>query len=204
MRDIYIPIASNSHKPPAIHEESASAIPDPRNVQKLESIIENLGNAKTSVVQNGPPGRTVVPGGTVDDGPGIDGVPISSGREFGLGTAPLDPPKPPDPPKSQPKQPDVVKPLHLASTVLQGKAIEKVVPVYPALAKQIRLAGEVSVEVIISPEGRVESVRVVSGQALFVKTAQDAARSWRFEPTILNGVPVRVTGVITFVFKLND
>jgi len=123
---------------------------------------------------------------------------------LGLNNATSDPPKPIDPPKPQPKQVDNPKPLLVSSTVLQGKAIDKVVPVYPELAKRTRLAGEVSVEVIISPEGRVESVRVVSGHPMFVQAAVDAARRWRFEPTILNQVPVRVTGVITFVFKLNE
>ena len=88
--------------------------------------------------------------------------------------------------------------------MLQGKAIQRVVPTYPELAKRIRLQGDVSVEVIISPEGRVESAREVQGHPMFVGAALDAARRWRFGPTFLNGVPVRVTGVITFVFKLGD
>jgi outer membrane biosynthesis protein TonB len=39
---------------------------------------------------------------------------------------------------------------------------------------------------------------------MLIQSALDSARAWRFGPTLLNGVPVRVTGVITFVFKLND
>jgi outer membrane biosynthesis protein TonB len=39
---------------------------------------------------------------------------------------------------------------------------------------------------------------------MLVACAVDAARGWRFAPTLLNGIPVRVTGVITFVFKLGD
>jgi len=92
----------------------------------------------------------------------------------------------------------------VSSVVLQGKAVERVVPVYPELPKRIRLQGEVSIEVIISPEGRVESARVVNGHPMLVNSAREAARGWRFEPTFLNGVAVRVTGVITFVFKLNE
>jgi protein TonB len=72
------------------------------------------------------------------------------------------------------------------------------------MARQIKLQGEVSVEVIVSPEGRVESARVMKGPPLFAKDARDAAMGWRFQPTLLNGVPVRVTGVITFVFRLGD
>jgi periplasmic protein TonB len=113
------------------------------------------------------------------------------------------PPRPPDPPAPQPRAADN-KPLPLSSRVLHGKAIERVVPSYPELPKRIRLQGEVSVEVIISPDGRVESARVVSGHPMLLQAALDAARRWRFDPTSLNGVPVRVTGVITFVFKLNE
>jgi TonB family protein len=99
---------------------------------------------------------------------------------------------------------DKAKPLPISSVVLQGKAIDRAVPIYPELAKRIRLQGDVSVEVIISPEGRVESARVVSGHPMLVQSAIDAARRWRFEATYLNGVAVRVTGVITFVFKINQ
>jgi len=122
-----------------------------------------------------------------------------------LATTPVvsEPPRP-ETPKPSTRQVETAKPLPVSSTVLQGKAIERVVPVYPEIPRKIRLQGDVSLEVIISPEGRVEAVRVVSGHPLLVNAARDAARGWRFEPTILNGVPVRVTGVITFVFKLGE
>jgi len=122
---------------------------------------------------------------------------------YGNASAPP-PTKPPDPPKAETRPADNRKPLPVSSVVLQGKAIERIVPIYPELPKRIRLQGEVSLEVIISPEGRVESARVVSGHPTLVNSALEAARRWRFEPTLLNGVPVRVTGVITFVFKLNE
>ena len=71
------------------------------------------------------------------------------------------------------------------------------------MAIAVRIEGPVSVEVIISPEGRVESARAVSGHPLLKPAAVEAARGWRFQPTLLNGVPVRVTGIVTFVFKLD-
>jgi protein TonB len=95
-------------------------------------------------------------------------------------------------------------PIRLTSTVLQGKAIERRVPVYPELVRRIHLQGDVAVEVIISPEGRVESARAISGPPMLIPTALEAARGWRFGPTILNGLPVRVTGVIIFAFKLTE
>jgi len=202
-----IPIVITTHPQQYSDGKNVTApTPDPRNVQDLDSIIDNLGNTKSRVFASGPPARTDVVGdpcGGSDIGPGAPGIPDAA-SVIGSGKEPLDPPKPPDPQKNEQKPAGPAKPLVVSSKVLQGKAIEKIVPVYPPLAKQIRLTGEVSVEVIISPDGRVESVRIVSGHPLFVNAARDAARGWRFEPTILNGVPVRVTGVITFVFKLNE
>ena len=179
--------------------------PDPNNVMNYDDI--------TSQQKIGPPQFKIPAGVTVGPDDGVsnghpDGIPNSlvtiPGPNGGNGKANDMSPIPPDPPKPQPRPTDKAKPLALSSTVLQGKAIDRVVPIYPELPKRIRLHGDVSTEVIISPEGRVESVRVVSGHPMLVQAAVDAARRWRFEPTILNGVAVRVTGVITFVFKLND
>ena len=179
--------------------------PDHRVFRPLDDIISNLGNRQDLPLERPlPPGAKLVLGddGAGDGTPGIPGLPGSGPGT--VGPAIREPARPPDPPQPPPRTVEKVKPLLISSTVLQGKAIERAVPVYPELAKRIRLHGEVSTEVIISPEGRVESVRVVSGHPMFVPSAIDAARRWRFEPTILNGVPVRVTGVITFVFKLNE
>ena len=145
------------------------------------------------------------------DGTGVgseNGVPHGLGVEGivgGSGKGSEAPPKPPDPPRPAPASvPADNKPLRVGSVVLQGKVIERRVPTYPEMGIRIRLQGVVAVEVIISPEGRVESVRAVSGHPMLTQAALDAARAWRFAPTMLNGVPVRVTGVITFVFKLNE
>jgi len=132
---------------------------------------------------------------------------IGSGSGVLNGSTNIDPAPRPDPPVIKPVPSTTVadnKPLRLTSTVLQGKAIERRTPAYPQLARQIHLQGEVSVEVMISPDGRVESARVVSGHPMLAQCAREAAMGWRFGPTLLNKTPVRVTGVITFIFKLNE
>jgi protein TonB len=203
---IFLQQGGPREKQPDTRKTTVAPTKDPRNVESLDRIITNLGNSRPPVVQNASPqgtpklGAFDVPG---DGGPYIPGIPASTARDASPGNVPPDPPKP-DPPKAQTRAADNGRPLPVSSVVLQGKAIERVVPVYPELPKRIRLQGEVSIEVIISPEGRVESVRVVSGHPLLVSAARDAAHGWRFEPTFLNGVPVRVTGVITFVFKLSE
>jgi TonB family protein len=94
--------------------------------------------------------------------------------------------------------------MRIPSKILQGHAIERYSPDYPKIARQAGVHGEVSVEVIVSPTGSVESARAISGHPLLASCAVEAARRWRFQPTLLNGVAVRVTGVITFVFKLDE
>ena len=62
------------------------------------------------------------------------------------------------------------------------KVRNKVVPDYPALAKQLNVRGKVKIEATVSPEGRVISTKVVGGSPLLVTAAADTAKKWRFEP----------------------
>jgi TonB family protein len=75
-------------------------------------------------------------------------------------------------------------------------------PIYPPLAKQARIQGEVVLEAIISREGDVTNLRVVSGHPLLVEAALTAARQWKYRPTLLNGQPVEVVSQVTVPFKL--
>ncbi|HJZ67954.1 MAG TPA: tetratricopeptide repeat protein, partial [Blastocatellia bacterium] len=62
----------------------------------------------------------------------------------------------------------------------------------------------VVVEVTIDEEGNVISARAISGHPLLKDAAIDAARGWTFNQTLLQGVPVKVIGTITFRFELGD
>jgi TonB family protein len=200
---------ANSPKPPKIADcyspgAAAATRPDPNNVRNLDDILSRP-NLAPPVLPRGPSDFTG------ENSPGdIDGQHFTVGNPVGVAggdtTGDL-PPRPADLPKSRPASQTTVAdngPMRVTSSVLQGKAIERRKPIYPKLAQQIRLQDEVSVEVMISPEGRVESARVVSGHPMFAQVSQEAALGWRFQPTLLNKVPVRVTGVIVFVFKLSE
>ena len=99
---------------------------------------------------------------------------------------------PPEPPKVVRQSPGVVL----------GGAITKVDPGYPAGAKQARQSGTVAVEVTISEQGNVTSARALSGPMLLRNAAVAAARSWKFRPSTLGGVPVTTSTTIVFNFKL--
>lgn len=101
-------------------------------------------------------------------------------------------------PVQPPAQPTVVRVTHLDPAML----IERIEPTYPPLAKQIRRSGRVELHALISTDGRIESLEVVSGDVLFYPSALDAVRRWRYRPTMLNGQAVKVDTYITVVYTL--
>ena len=75
-------------------------------------------------------------------------------------------------------------------------------PTYPPLARQARIQGTVRLEAVISKEGSIEELKVVSGHPLLIQSALDAVKQWRYQPTMLNGVPVEVITTIDVNFTL--
>jgi TonB family protein len=88
----------------------------------------------------------------------------------------------------------------ISGGVLNGKATSLPQPVYPAIARQARASGAVTVEVTVDENGNVVAARAVSGHPLLQSSAVTAARQASFTPTRLNGEPVRVTGVLIYNF----
>ncbi len=119
--------------------------------------------------------------------------------------AEVPPPPPPKPkveptPTPTPKMPDIVP---MTSGMIAGKALRKVQPPYPQIAKQIKAQGTVSIQITISEEGRVLQATAVGGHPTLQDAARQAALQWVFSPTVLNGKSVKVSGVISFNFILN-
>ncbi len=81
------------------------------------------------------------------------------------------------------------------------KATQKVNPSYPQTAKMARIAGVVKVFLEIDENGLVKAVPKVEGPQMLRQAATDAAKRWKFRPTVVGGQPVRSTGFINFNFK---
>jgi protein TonB len=102
-------------------------------------------------------------------------------------------------------EPPVVKPpttQRVTSVVLSSKALSLPQPPYPMMAKQMRIQGLVSVQILVDEQGKVLSAQVVSGNPALSTAAKDAAMRARFTPTILNGQPVKIQGVINYNFTM--
>lgn len=92
--------------------------------------------------------------------------------------------------------------IHRSEGVIRGNAIKRVNPEYPALAKTAHISGDVVLSIVVDESGKVENIYVVSGHPLLQQSAVKAARKWEFKPTLLNNIPVKVQGKLTFRFVL--
>ncbi len=90
------------------------------------------------------------------------------------------------------------EPIH--GGVLNGKALSLPVPEYPAIARSAHASGSVTVAITVDEEGNVVEAKAVSGHPLLQAGSVSAARAAKFSPTQLEGVPVRVSGVVVYNF----
>ena len=100
-------------------------------------------------------------------------------------------------------QPEVsAEPVEVGGKVQAAKLLHRVTPVYPSLARQARIGGVVRLRAIISEDGSVSRLEVLSGHPLLVGSAVEAVKRWLYRPTLLNGRPVAVITQIDVNFRL--
>lgn len=90
-----------------------------------------------------------------------------------------------------------------AVDVVQGGRLLRVTtPAYPVAARQANVSGVVTVEALIGVDGHVVQTNVLRGPNSLRQFAQDTVRSFRFEPTLLNGKPVERVAEVDLRFVL--
>jgi TonB family protein len=86
--------------------------------------------------------------------------------------------------------------------VVPAKLINRMQPVYPETARQLRLWGMVSVNVVIHKDGTVTVQNVGAGHPLLAPAVVAAVEQWKYEPTTISGEPVEVQTKIYVTFEL--
>ena len=86
--------------------------------------------------------------------------------------------------------------------VEHGKALRLAAPRYPPTARSSRLYGEVYVRIRIDSEGKVVSAKWICSNPFLGQSAAAAAMKAVFSPTIKNGIPIEIEGLITYKFEL--
>jgi len=92
--------------------------------------------------------------------------------------------------------------LRIGGVIKPPTKIVNVNPVYPEEAKDAKVQGVVIIEAVIDEAGAVKEAWVLKSVPLLDEPALEAVRHWRYEPTLLNGVPKAVRMTVTVNFTL--
>jgi TonB family protein len=151
-----------------------------------------------------PPAGIAIPGAIPGQAGGnADGIVGGLMRELTAAVAPL--PHPVAVPKPAPIPPAAppIQRFTVGGDVRLGDPLARPTPQYPPLARATRTTGDVRLECVVGINGRVQEVKVLSGNPLLTRAAEEAAWKWVYAPSKLNGVPIEIVTVLTFSFKLN-
>lgn len=95
--------------------------------------------------------------------------------------------------------------VRVSGGVIQGMAINRPSPVYPAMAKARHAQGSVVLRARIGKDGRVHDLEVISSPVSdLAMTAVQAVRQWTYRPYLLAGAPVDVDTTINVNFALGN
>jgi len=175
-------------QPAAAVDQPAAAVGQPTAASASPNMLATTMNAhpvssQRAVEQNDAP--------TLDSATSTASQP---GDLPGVGSASVAAPPPPDPSSEGPVQ--------VGGTVKEPKLISSVPVVYPSVAKDSRVQGDVVVDTQIDKNGNVVHMKVTSGPMLLRQAALDAVRKWKYEPSTLDGQPVSVEMLVTVKFRL--
>ena len=93
-------------------------------------------------------------------------------------------------------------PMKVSRAEAMSAATSKPSPPYPIIAKQLKVEGEVQVQIVIGEEGKVEGATAVTGNPILTKAALDTVKDWKFTPFKSDGKNVKAQTVLSFMFKM--
>jgi protein TonB len=95
-----------------------------------------------------------------------------------------------------------VAPVEVGGNVKAARLVKSVPPVYPAVARSQRIAGNVSIDAVVGTDGNVSTMKVLSGPAILHRAALDAVKQWHYEPAVLDGKPTASHLTVIVQFRL--
>jgi len=176
------PAGPTTNRPPTSNLNTDGAMITPPSIPPTVADIHD----------DGPPAAVDVHGLSVLGGTGTAGSRNSVWGGTGLNATV----RPPDVATT-----DVVHRL-ATSRIMEGNLIRRVQPIYPKIAIDSHTQGTVVLQAIISKNGTIENLQLLSGHPMLVKAAMDAVRQWRYRPYYLNDQPVEVETQVIVKFVL--
>jgi protein TonB len=92
--------------------------------------------------------------------------------------------------------------LRVTESEARRAIVKKVEPEYPAMARQVRMSGQVQLDVLIDASGNVETVKVLKGNALLSNSAVTAMKKWKFAPFTVDNKRSKAVTSLTFDFRI--
>ena len=167
------------------HEAASNVSPDGKVIAP-HTVPQEILRVETSAPPPFDAAGAAVPGGTGDPT-----APNGLLHSIGSGRVVIVPPPPAV----------TAHPLRV-SRMMEGNLIHRVQPQYPTLARQARVQGVVVLRALITREGKIANLQVISGPPLLVQSAMDAVLQWSYRPYYLNNEPVEVETQVTVNFTL--
>jgi len=106
-------------------------------------------------------------------------------------------PEPPPPPPPAPENAGTP-----TSSLTPARLLSTVQPIYPSLAKQAHIEGNVNIEAQIDASGKVVGMKVLSGPQMLREAATSAVARWKFQPARLGNQPTPISVILTVRFTL--
>jgi TonB family protein len=95
-------------------------------------------------------------------------------------------------------------PVKVGGSIKEPQKLKSVDPIYPEVAKNARIQGEVILEAETDIYGRVMNIKVLRSIPALDQAAIDAVRQWIYQPFIVDGRPRRAIFPVTVNFILNE
>ena len=92
--------------------------------------------------------------------------------------------------------------LKVGGAIKPPTKLVNVAPRYPDDALKAKVQGAVVLDVVLDADGVPTDVQVAQGVPMLDAAAIEAVRQWRYEPTLMNGVPVPIAMTVTVNFTL--
>lgn len=194
------PVIEVVRVPEAIRRAFASSVPVPRRPLIAPLVIpEHITKIVDNLDEIAPPAPIASPSGSYDAV--ANGV-LNAVLDH---TNVLAAPPPSARVEATPRQqPAAVRRIEVGGKVQEAKLIRRVTPEYPALARSARISGKVVLSALIGVDGKIQSLKIISGHPLLVPASVAAVSHCLYAPTLLNDKPVEVSTIIELNFTLTN
>jgi periplasmic protein TonB len=93
--------------------------------------------------------------------------------------------------------------IYSGAVVVPPAFLFRLEPEYSEAAHKVKLQGDISLNLIVEPDGKVSGVRILRPLGMGLdEQAIGAVMQWRFKPGTKDGKAVRVSAQVTVNFRL--